>query len=91
MLMYTTGGTNNLIQLFSATATYANNVTCSSQTSPVYQTGSSGNYAMFSNVTAGTPVVHPILYKFGASTYPGLQILNPGSINQLVRALCKDL
>lgn len=90
-LMYQAGGTNNTVQLFSATATYANNVTCSSQTGPVYQSGGSGNYTYFSSATAGVLAVHPIIYKFGANTWPGAQIQNPGSVNHLIHLLCKDL
>jgi hypothetical protein len=88
---YSAAGTWNLMQLFSATASYSNNVTCSSQTSPVYQSGSSGNYVLSSSSTQYAMQVHPILYKFAGSSYPGVQIQNGGAINHLIRLLCKEL
>lgn len=90
-LTYQAGGNNNLMQLFSATATYANNSTCSSQTGPVYQSGVSGNYTLFSSPTAGQVAAYPQIYKFSANTWPGAQFLNGGSVSHLIHMLCKDL
>lgn len=86
-MSYTTSATTDGFQLMSATASFARGA--SSVTGGVYENGVSGEYYHYAAV-AHQLVNTNFMYRFGASTYPGIQA-SSGAVKVLAILTCKEM
>lgn len=79
---------NTRWQLFSDTVTFNDNATFASLTAVVSQGGASQAYNPGMSLAANTITTMDIMYVFGASTFPGIQL--EGSSNNSIELWCKE-
>lgn len=79
---------NTRWQLFSDTVTFNDNATFASLTASVSQGGASQAYNPGMALAANSITAMDIMYVFGASTFPGVQI--EGTSNNSIELWCKE-
>lgn len=72
-ILFWTGTGGAEFQLFTSTATFAQDDAVGALTAPVYQHGASARYG-FRCVTANVSIGQGLLYTFAATTFPGIQV-----------------
>lgn len=82
-IRYRVGSASGAFGLVSATATFANATASAGLTGGVLQSGVLDIYSMSGHVTANAVVTESIIYTFGASTFPGVQMADNTQLYQV--------